>query len=418
MKHTLPALSALAAILLPCHAMAQACYDGEHACFTFAPERQEAGKIETGLIGLESKKLTFSGDIRLRLRDATSPGGVPYADGDQQATRGRARLIYDATENARVFLEFNFSETWAGSDSYSDALAGEDFNGISQLYMNVSDMFGGGFTWRVGRSEYILANGLILGSCDYLQRPSTFTGAWVSRSFEGHAIELFMLDDYGPGQFQAANPGAGGVRYFGGTAKVDIKGLAQVDEDKRFVFEALRPYYMAGSGEGDRPSNDDWFGIDASGQLPWEIDWDGGWARRFVDVGDDNDAMRLHLEKHLGVFDGVLDEASYTLTDCTGAMHVNPADFNTAGLLHQYGGAWRSNLNTNQFGVKVTPGLDIDIDVTALTLNRRGASPQQGDFELDVIVGRMFASGVHASVAYGFDNDERQVFFMQLTLFF
>ena len=47
-----------------------------------------------------------------------------------------------------------------------------------------------------------------------------------------------------------------------------------------------------------------------------------------------------------------------------------------------------------------------------------GETIRVGDFELDVIVGRMFASGVHASVAYGFDNDERQVFFMQLTLFF
>lgn len=410
MQRVLPFPAAAAVLLgVAAETRAQICYDNDHQCFTFAPEPEEIGAIETGL-ALRSQKLTISGDIRLRLRAAESRRRYPYNGADQQATRARARLIFQATENAKAFVEFNFSETWAGSASYSDAEVGENFDGVSQAYVEVDDMLGVGDKWRVGRSEYILGNGLILGSCDYLQLPSTFTGAWVSKNFFGHDLEVFGFDDYGPLQFQSANPGAGGMRFFGGTANIAIV------EDS--VLEAIKPFVLVGSRDGDRPSKDIWYGVGLAGKLPGEFAWSADWAQRAVDQASDINAYNARIERPLDLFGGVLSGASYTYTSSEGAMHVNPADFNSAGLLHQYAGAWRSDLQTNQLGLNFDPGQEIDLDLNLLTLDRRGTAAQLGDFEADVVIGKKLKSGVHLSGGYGIDNDRRQVGFLQMSLFF
>ena len=410
MQRVLP-LPAVAAALfgLVAETSAQICYDNNHQCFTFAPTPDDVGVIDTGL-DLRSQKLTVNGDIRLRLRAAESRRGYPYNGADQQATRARARLIFQATENAKVFVEFNFSETWAGSASYSDAEVGENFDGVSQAYVQVDDMLGVGDKWRVGRSEYILANGLILGSCDYLQLPSTFTGAWVSKNFFGHDLEVFAFDDYGPLQFQSANPGAGGMRFFGGTSSINIS------EDG--VLAAVKPFVLVGSRDGDRPTKDIWYGVGLEGKAPCDFAWSADWAQRAVDMGSDVNAYKARVERAFDLFGGIFSGASYTYTSSEGAMHVNPADFNSAGLLHQYGGAWRSDLQTNQLGLNFDPGQDIDLDLNLLTLDRRGNATQLGDFEADVVIGKKLKSGVHLSGGYGIDNDRRQVGFLQMSLFF
>lgn len=397
---------------------AQNCYDTQHRCFTFGPPPGvDAGKIDTGgALELHSEKLKIEGDIRLRVRTGDTRSGHPYnGTADQQATRARVRLTFQATEQVQAFAEFNFSETWAGSESYSDALAGEDFNGVSQFYLLADDMLGFEDKWRVGRSEYTLGNGLIIGSCDYLQRPGTYTGVWFSRRIAGHDFELFMFDDYGPLQAEHS-----GVRYIGGSASINF------GECCNGVLAAIKPYYMTGTHDGDEvavtanPTEDDaWFGVDANGTLPGDVHWYGEWAQRFVDAADDHMAWRATVSKQVALFDGVLDTLSLQHTDADGKMDVgNPADFNSAGLLHQYGGAWRSDLQTNQLGVKVLPGCDINVDVNLLTLDRRGTATQLGDFEADFVVGRKFRSGVYLSAGYGFDNDFRQVGYFQLTLEF
>ncbi len=409
---------AAAACSLTGSLLAQNCYDSQHRCFTFGPPPgSEVGKVDTaGALELRSAKLSVEGDIRVRLRTGDTRTGHAYnGTADQQASRARVRLRFQATENVRALAEFNFSETWAGSESYSDALAGEDFNAVSQFYMEAKDMFGFGDTWRIGRSEYILGNGLILGSCDYLQRPGTFTGAWFSRDIGAHNLELFVFDDYGP--LQATHPG---VRYIGGTGSINFGDSCDG------IVKAVKPYGMFGTHDGNEvvtttnPTEDDvWVGVDAEGMFPCEVRWNGEWAERLVDNGPDHMAWRATIAKQTKLFNGVLDNASLQFSDADGKMDVgNPADFNSAGLLHQYGGAWRSDLQTWQLGLHVLPGNEISVDVNVLRLDARNAATQLGDWEADVIVGRRFHSGVFASAGYGFDDDRRQVGYMQLTVNF
>lgn len=419
MQTTRPLVATAVAVLsLTVALSAQNCYDSQHRCFTFGPPPgDEVGKIDTGgALDLRSQRLSVEGDIRLRLRAGDTRSGYAYnGTAHQQATRARVRLRFQATEQIQAFAELNFSETWAGSDSYSDAMAGEDFNGVSQFYLKADDMFGFEDKWRIGRSEYILGNGLIVGSCDFLQRPGTFTGAWFSRDIGGHNLELFVFDDYGPLQAEHS-----GVRYIGGTASINFGECCDG------VLGAIKPYYFAGSRDGDQvtpttnPTEDDsWLGIDALGVLPAEVHWNAEWAQRFVHAADDHTAWRATLSKQVALFDGVLDTISLQHTDADGKMDVgNPADFNSAGLLHQYGGAWRSDMQTTQLGVHLLPGSDISIDLNLLSLDRRGTSAQLGDYEADFLIGRKFKSGIYASAGYGIDNDRRQVGYFQLTLNF
>ena len=393
---------------------AQNCYENDAQCFSFAPHPDEAPRFDTG-INLRSKALRISGDIRFRLRmDNTTEAAAPVRDADQQAARARVKLEYQATEQAMAVVEFNFSETWAGSENYSDARTDENYNKIAQAYLEVNDMLGLGDKWRLGRSEYILGNGMILGSCDFLQYPSTFTGAWLSRNFFGSTdkdgksvdgpvdVEVFVLDDYGPLQSQID-----GTRYAGGTARYTFCECGPV--------QSIGAFYLDGTRAGDTTSDDWWSGAEAKGQLPAQLDWRLDGAYRGVDQGKDRTAYSARLGRK---FEGVLHEVSFTRTDSEGAMHVNPADFNSAGLLHQYAGAWRSDLDTNQLGVSLKPGFGLDVDVNLLDLDRDGTTAQQGEYEVDVIVGKQFPSGVHASAGYGIDDDERQVGYVQVTLFF
>ncbi|MCA8964566.1 MAG: alginate export family protein [Planctomycetes bacterium] len=406
MKRALSSAAAIAAAISVAQtAAAQNCYENKSQCFSFAPEPSEASRLDTG-INLRSKTLSVTGDIRFRLRADDSAAGYPYADGDQMTSRARVQMAYQATENAKAVIEFNYSETWSGSNGYSDAQPGENWNGVSQAYIEVEDMFGAEDKWRVGRSNYTLANGLILGSCDYLQYPDTFTGAWVSRKFGDHDLELFVLDDDGP--LQSPRPA---TRFIGATGKLNLSEDGPVG--------TIGAFYMQGTGDGDNTngtfSNDRWYGAQGTGKLPLELLWSAEAAQRQVDGGKDVAAYRVRIERK---FEGIVDSVSFTRTDSEGALHVNPADFNSAGLLHMYGGAWRSDLDTNQLQVSLRPGCDFDVDVTMLTLDRDGTATQLGDFETDIVVGKQLKSGVHASAAYGFDNDYRQVAFLQLTLFF
>lgn len=388
-------------------------------CFSFAPPGEEIEEIDTGL-NLRSERLSITGDIRFRTRVADSPDDAPYQRADQNTTRTRIQLEYEVNEYATAFVEYNFSEVWAGAEGYSDAqpfqngtdgiVSRENFNGVAQAYMQLDDAFGFGERLRVGRSNYFLANGLILGSCDFLQYPGAFTGAWLSRSFGDFDAEVFAFDNYGPLQSQL--PG-GGERYAGATLRWNV--------EEQGLLETVNAYYLAGTGDGDvaRNADDNWVGLEALGYLPGQVKWEAQGAHRTVSGGDDVSAYRLILERRFDKpIGGWLNAITATRTGSEGALHINPADFNAAGLLHQYGGPWRSHIDTNQLAAQFTPGADITCTATVLTLDRDGGATQLGDTEFNLLAGKMVRDGLHTGLGVAMDNDERKVGYFQLTLYF
>lgn len=175
---------AAATLALASLSRGQNCSDAYTQCWSFAPRGDEVERMETGL-SLRSKQLTITGDLRLRIRGANAPADAPYQEADQQATRARIQMNYQATEKVRAKVEFLFAETWAGSESYSDALGGingapnEQYNKVSQAYAAGKDLFGLGEEIRVGRSDFFLSNGFISApatSCSS-RRPSPAPGS-------------------------------------------------------------------------------------------------------------------------------------------------------------------------------------------------------------------------------------------------
>lgn len=435
MNRVLTSAAAVAAALsLQVSLSAQQCYSPQNRCFSFAPMGSDVERMETG-VSLRSEKLTITGDTRLRGRFAETKSDAPYNTNDQQSTRTRIQLDYQVNEFAQAFVEFNYSEVWAGAEGYSDAqpyqngtdgiLSRENFNGIAQAYMQLDNAFGLDERIRIGRSNYFLANGMILGSCDFLQYPGAFTGVWVSRSFGPIDAEVFAFDNYGPLQSQLYG---GGERYVGGTARWNAC--------EGGVVETLNAYYMQGTSDGDvtntapgspgysaardpsRNSDDSWFGVEGVGHLGG-IKWSAEFAHRQVAMAQDVSAYRVRLEHMFEEpIGGALRGLAVTRTDSEGALHINPADFNSAGLLHQYGGIWRSDLDTNQLAVMFTPGFDVDGTATILTLDRDGASAQLGHTEFNVLLGKMVREGLHVGGGYAIDNEERQVGYAQITLYF
>tara|TARA_R110002072_G_scaffold46591_10_gene129267 strand:+ start:311750 stop:313018 length:1269 start_codon:yes stop_codon:yes gene_type:complete len=415
------AAASAAALSLIGSVAAQQCYSPQNQCFSFAPPGGEVERIETGL-SLRSNQLKTTGDIRMRARFAEAPTGTFYNTNDQQSTRTRVQLDYTVNEFANAFVEFNFSEVWAGSEGYSDAqpdptsngfASRENFSGIAQAYLQLEDAFGFDEKIRIGRSNYFLANGMVLGSCDFLQYPGAFTGIWASRSFGDFDLEVFAFDNYGPLQSQLMG---GGERYAGGTARWNASENGPVRD--------LNVYYMSGTNDGDvrRNANDSWVGIEGVGTLPGNLEWSAQFGHRQVSGGMDVSAYRARIERKFEDA-GPLRSIAVTRTDSEGALHINPADFNSAGLLHQYGGMWRSDLDTNQLSFALTPGGGVDATVTFLTLDHDGAqtggiNQQLGHSEMDVLLGKEVRPGIHLGGGYSIDNQERQVGYLQVTVFF
>jgi hypothetical protein len=450
MKNVLSLAAGLAAAAsFASHAAAQNCYDPYMQCWSFAPRGSEIERLDTG-VSLRSKQLSITGDLRLRVRGGTAPNDAPYpgnGEADQQAARARVQMNFQATEKVRAKVELLFAETWAGSESYSDALGNvgdnvggenEQLNKLSMAYVASNDLLGLGEDIRVGRSDYFLSNGLILGSCDFLQYPSTFTGVWLGRKFGPVNTEIFLFDDYGPLQNTTlpappTNPNGNsrdGTRFAGGTAKWSV-----CDDG---VLTQLGAYVLVGTQDGDATvsnnyrdfSNDHWVGLDAKGSLPLDLTWSGEAAKR-----DDKSDPQLAGGNALGVdptayrakvgrkFSDLFHEVSVTRTDSEGALQVNPGDFNSAGLLHQYAGAWRSDLDTWQFGAMLKPGWGLDVTLNVLTLDHDGATgpainQQLGHTEFDAIVAKTLDKGVHVSLGGGIDNQDRQVGYFQMTVYF
>ena len=125
MKNVLSLAAGLAAAAsFASHAAAQNCYDPYMQCWSFAPRGSEIERLDTG-VSLRSKQLSITGDLRLRVRGGTAPNDAPYpgnGEADQQAARARVQMNFQATEKVRAKVELLFAETWAGSESYSDAL--------------------------------------------------------------------------------------------------------------------------------------------------------------------------------------------------------------------------------------------------------------------------------------------------------
>lgn len=69
--------------------------------------------------------------------------------------------------------------------------------------------------------------------------------------------------------------------------------------------------------------------------------------------------------------------------------------------MHQYGGAWRK---------------DLDLNINILAFD--GKDAVQGETEVDVMLEKPLGNGLYGWIGYGRDDEDREVGYLQSTLFF
>ena len=75
-----------------------------------------------------------------------------------------------------------------------------------------------------------------------------------------------------------------------------------------------------------------------------------------------------------------------------------------------------SDLSTDQLGLTFKPTETLSVDLAYLYMD--STIPSGGAHEVDLMIAKKLREGAHAWVGYGRDEDDRQVVYAQVTMFF
>ncbi|MDP6849758.1 MAG: hypothetical protein QF524_02335, partial [Planctomycetota bacterium] len=124
-----------------------------------------------------STGVDFSGDARAR---------NAWAGGAWVDTRVRANMNFAVNESSTAFVQWTGTETWGdGASLLENGTTGN----ISQSWFSTSNLLSLGADWKMGRSYMTVGSGMVLGSSEWDQRPSTWSGVWISSDAAGLAID-------------------------------------------------------------------------------------------------------------------------------------------------------------------------------------------------------------------------------------
>ena len=321
-----------------------------------------------------STGVDFSGDARAR--NAWSGGA--WVD-----TRVRANMHFAVNESSSAFVQWTGTETWDTAVAGVEAI--EAAANISQAWFSTSNLLSMGADWKLGRSYMTVGSGMVLGSNEWDQRPSTWSGVWISSDAAGLAIDAFAING-------------------GALANEEMWGLStSLGLGDNGFINAIDPWYIAGA-DGSEAT---WMGASAGGTVAM-LDWSADWANH-EDGATDDSATSVSVSMGMGDMSGdFINSISYTMTDADGDVTIDAADWNSAGLLG--GGAWADELETTQIGLclDIMEGYDVGVN----WIDDGG-----DDNETDITVSRALGGGVDAWVGYGSQGDD-EVGYIQLSLNF
>ncbi len=330
-----------------------------------------------------STGVDFSGDARAR--NAWSGGGADnnvWATGAWVDTRVRANMNFAVNESSSAFVQWTGTETWGSAASLAENGA---TGNISQAWFSTSNLLSMGADWKMGRSYMTVGSGMVLGSSEWDQRPSTWSGVWISSDAAGLAIDAFAING-------------------GALANEEMWGLStSLGLGDNGFINAIDPWYIAGA-DGSEAT---WMGASAGGTVAM-LDWSADWANH-EDGATDDSATSVSVSMGMGDMSGdFINSISYTMTDADGDVTIDAADWNSAGLLG--GGAWASDLETTQIGLCLNLMEGYDVGVNWI-------DDGSDDNETDITVSRALGGGVDAWVGYGSQGDD-EVGYIQLSLNF
>ena len=350
--------------------------------------------------------LTVSGDARARNRwydDGTDD--TNYRDID---VRTRLNFHFQITEASEAFVGFSGREAFGGSEAGRwDMFSGE---GLERAWFAVDSLVGDGGHVKIGRDYYTLGQGRVLGSEEWDNLVSSFSGIWYEHPAAGFNAHAAMLNGVENGFSESDD-------------MIYILGFEYTFDQMQEVGEIhFEPYWMrdeTASNTGVTPdaTHETWLGVAVTGEVMgvgYEVDYstydhaDLSGDAFYVEVAVQLDA----LESLPGIESGQVDVAFSSADEEFFVAGINAIGapysthyHNAAGFADLLGtsGIWTSDTDTLQVGIGVSPAENWEGRIAYINIE---SGPVDVD-EIDLSVGTMFNGNVSAWFGYGFiDSDD------------
>jgi len=391
-----------------------------------------------------STSLNISGEARVRNTWFNPARGV--GDHKNIDTRLHLNFAFDVTEQASAFIQFNAAENF-GNPGFGPNVATLEpvtlnTGTVNQAYFTATDLVGDGGEFKVGRSFYTLGSGRILGTDDFDQIPSSYSGIWYTNPLEGWNLEVFMITDvFNAGGVNGAFAGAfpaGVVRP--GQGDADLYGLTfdyVTDAIPLVGTVNIQPYVLRYAVNGSATGDTMWYGAQISGEVE-----DPGVTYNFEGVFVDSDRNKAPRNSDfnawsgtvgvdLGNFTGNLPgnvspilEGGFTQSDKRG-ITINPVYHDEAGIGDwiartsgvQRAGVFSGFAGTQWVAIGLEPVEGWDAHTTFINFVDKTGTGMFDATEVDVTLGHTFDAGHALSLGIGWVQPDLGILSDQVVIF-
>lgn len=361
--------------------------------------------------------LTISGNFRARNRWFDDGNKINNRDID---TRARLDFLFHPNESATAFVGFSGREAFGGSAAGRwDVGTGE---GLDRAWVSIKSLVGDGGEVKIGRSYYTLGQGRLLGSEEWDNLITTFSGVWYMHPAGGLNVHAAMLN---------------GVER-GNTATDDMIYILGFN----YVFDMIEacgkinldPYFMRDETASAGPSgtHETWYGADINGST-MGIMWDLDIAQYDFDslngtawyLGADINIDQL--ESIPGIESGSVNVAISSSSDEFFVPGVNAVGtpygnhyHDAVGFADVLGttGVWTTDTDTWKVGIGISPAENWHGGLSVMNIDTAGVSFD----EYDISLGTKLNGNVSAWFGYALIDpsatDNQSVFWTTLDLAF
>ncbi len=379
--------------------------------------------LNSGLTSPEGHgNVSISGDFRARNRWYDS--GMSGSSTNNRDIDTRARLTFDfaINEDARGFVGFSGREAFGGSTAgRHDYGTGES---LERAYVEVDSLVGDGGTVTIGRKYWTAGSGRALGSEQWDNLVTTFSGIWYNHPAGGFNIEAAMLNGVENGDSATDDM----LYYIAGMWSCDmIEACGRID---------FAPWFMrdeaASAGSGG--THETWYGVEATGGA-MGVGYDAEVVR--YTFGDMNGSawyvgagLELEqLESVPGIAGGGINIALSSTDSEFAVPGVNSTGtaygleyHNAIGFADVLGtsGIWTTDTDTWRVGVDISPAEGWMGGIGLMNIDMGGSEFD----EIDISLGTKLNGGVDAWFGYaivdpsGSGLDNSNVFWAVLDLAF
>jgi hypothetical protein len=384
MKVRLYSLAAIAAIALASQGVAQ---ENDQSL-----ERALA-ELNSGLAAPDHHgTVKIDGDFRARNRWFDDGMDTNNRDLD---TRARLNFWFNVTDTSRAFVGFSGREAFGGSVAGRHDLGDSPFEaggeGLDRAYVEVDSLVNDGGTVTIGRKYYTLGSGRLLGSENWDNLVTTFSGIWYGHPLMGFNLHAAMLNGVENGLSDSDD-------------MIYILGADWACDRIEFCGPIhLAPWIMrdeTASG-GSTGTHETWFGVDVNGGC-MGVDYDFDFTR--YEFGDFEGTAWYagagfeleQLESVPGIQGGGINVAISDSDDEFAVPGVNsvgaPYGLNyhdSVGFADVLGtsGIWTTDTDTWKVGVGISPAEGWQGGVSLMNIETAGVEFDEIDISLGTHLG-------------------------------